>query len=103
MKNKLNVGVIGLGRLGRVYASDLAHLVPDSNLIAVADEQGQLAESFANCNAVIERANDKLYIYTKEECTHLEKMLADTRSWLRRPANLEDLFIQLTGRSLRES
>lgn len=66
-------------------------------------ELDDLAQSFKDCNAAIERANDKLYIYTKEECAHLEKLLAHTRSWLRRPANLEDLFIQLTGRSLRES
>ncbi len=52
MKNKLNVGVIGLGRLGRVYASDLAHLVPDANLIAVADELGNLSETFAKENGV---------------------------------------------------
>ncbi|MEN8142366.1 MAG: ATP-binding cassette domain-containing protein [Thermodesulfobacteriota bacterium] len=66
-------------------------------------ELDELAESFADCEAVVERATDKLYVYTKEDCAHLEKMLANTQSWLRRPANLEDLFIQLTGRSLRES
>lgn len=66
-------------------------------------ELNDLAESFKECNVVIERANDKLYVYTKEECAHLERLLANTRNWLRRPANLEDLFIQLTGRSLRES
>ncbi len=68
-----------------------------------ATELEYLAESFKECNAVIERANDKLYVYTKEECDRMEGLLADTRSWLRRPANLEDLFIQLTGRSLRDS
>ena len=52
MKNKLNVGVIGLGRLGRVYAADLAHLVPDAKLAAVADEQKQLAEAFAKENSI---------------------------------------------------
>jgi lipooligosaccharide transport system ATP-binding protein len=66
-------------------------------------ELDELTESFKECNAVIERANNKLYVYTKEDCAHLENLLAKTRSWLRRPANLEDLFIQLTGRSLRES
>jgi lipooligosaccharide transport system ATP-binding protein len=66
-------------------------------------ELNDLVESFKECNAVIERVNDKLYIYTKEECAYLERLLANTRNWLRRPANLEDLFIQLTGRSLRES
>lgn len=66
-------------------------------------ELDELANSFKECNAVIERANNKLYVYTKENCAHLESLLANTRNWLRRPANLEDLFIQLTGRSLRES
>jgi lipooligosaccharide transport system ATP-binding protein len=66
-------------------------------------ELDELAESFKECNAVIERANDKLYVYTKEECAHLERLLARTRNWIRRPASLEDLFIRLTGRSLRES
>ncbi len=52
MKNRLNIGLIGLGRLGQVYAADLAHLVPNANLMAVADEQAQLAESFAQQNGV---------------------------------------------------
>ena len=52
MENKLNVGVIGLGRLGRVYAADLAHLVPNAKLMAVADEQGQLSETFAKENGI---------------------------------------------------
>lgn len=66
-------------------------------------ELDALGDSFRQCEAVLERANDKLYVYTKEDCAHLEKLLANTRGWLRRPANLEDLFIKLTGRSLRES
>ncbi len=47
MKERLNVGVIGLGRLGRVYAADLAQRVPRARLVAVADKQEELAESFA--------------------------------------------------------
>ncbi len=47
MINKLNVGVIGLGRLGNVYAADLAHRVPQANLIAVADLNAELAKKFA--------------------------------------------------------
>jgi len=47
MKARLNVGVIGLGRLGRVYAEDLARHVPTANLIAVADTREGVAESFA--------------------------------------------------------
>lgn len=47
MQKKLNVGVIGLGRLGKVYAVDLAHRVPNANLVAVADKAEGLAKSFA--------------------------------------------------------
>lgn len=47
MESRLNVGVIGLGRLGRVYARDLAQRVPNARLAAVADCQPALAESFA--------------------------------------------------------
>lgn len=47
MAKKVNVGIIGLGRLGKVYAEDLALRVPNANLIAVADIEKDLAESFA--------------------------------------------------------
>jgi scyllo-inositol 2-dehydrogenase (NAD+) len=36
-KTKLNVGLIGLGRLGRIYARDLATRIPCARLVAVAD------------------------------------------------------------------
>ncbi len=47
MKSGLNIGVIGLGRLGRVYAEDLAQRVPNANLVAVADKRADLARTFA--------------------------------------------------------
>jgi len=47
MKSQLNVGVIGLGRLGRVYAEDLARYVPSANLFAVADTRADVARNFA--------------------------------------------------------
>jgi len=37
MGKKLNVGVIGLGRLGRAYAQYFAYHIPDARLVAVAD------------------------------------------------------------------
>ena len=52
MSSKLNIGVIGLGRLGTIYAMHLAHRVPDANLIAVADVQDSLAETFAKENGI---------------------------------------------------
>ena len=44
---RLNVGVIGLGRLGRVYARDLAGRIPETRLVAVADPAGTLARDIA--------------------------------------------------------
>jgi scyllo-inositol 2-dehydrogenase (NAD+) len=52
MARKLNIGSIGLGRLGRIYADHLAHRVPNANLIAVADIQEKLAESFAKDSGI---------------------------------------------------
>ncbi|MCA1585220.1 MAG: Gfo/Idh/MocA family oxidoreductase, partial [Acidobacteria bacterium] len=34
---RLKVGLIGVGRLGRVYARDLAGRIPETRLVAVAD------------------------------------------------------------------
>jgi inositol 2-dehydrogenase len=48
----LNVGLIGLGRLGSVYASYIAHMVPNARLVAVADENSELAEKFAKENNI---------------------------------------------------
>ena len=45
---RLNVGVIGLGRLGRVYARDLAGRIPETRLVAVADPIGNLAKEVAD-------------------------------------------------------
>jgi scyllo-inositol 2-dehydrogenase (NAD+) len=43
----LNVGVIGLGRMGGVYARNLAQRVPHARLTAVADQKAALREQFA--------------------------------------------------------
>jgi scyllo-inositol 2-dehydrogenase (NAD+) len=47
MASRINIGVLGLGRLGRVYASNLAHRVPGARLAAVADKHAEVAEAFA--------------------------------------------------------
>lgn len=47
MPTRLNIAVIGLGRLGRVYAMNLANRVPNANLVAVADRHTDRAETFA--------------------------------------------------------
>jgi scyllo-inositol 2-dehydrogenase (NAD+) len=52
MKSRLNVGVVGMGRMGHVYANNLAQRVPNAKLVAVADTQAGVAESFANDNGI---------------------------------------------------
>ena len=47
MKRRLAVGLIGLGRLGRVYARDLASRIAETRLVAVADPIGSLAKDVA--------------------------------------------------------
>ena len=47
MSARLNVGLIGLGRLGRVYARELSLRLAETRLAAVADTNGQLATQIA--------------------------------------------------------
>ena len=44
---KLKVGLIGLGRLGRVYARDLSSRLEETRLVAVADTNAELARQVA--------------------------------------------------------
>jgi inositol 2-dehydrogenase len=44
---RLNVGLVGVGRLGRVYARDLATRIPKTRLVAVADVNAAAAEEVA--------------------------------------------------------
>src|SRR5262245_59647323 len=44
---RLNVGLIGVGRLGRVYARDLSSRIAQTRLVAVADTNEKLAREVA--------------------------------------------------------
>lgn len=37
MKGKINVGLVGAGRIGRVHAENLVYRVPEANLVAASD------------------------------------------------------------------
>ena len=52
MNKKLNVGVIGLGRLGHLYASYFLGRIANARLVAVADVLAEAAERFANEHGV---------------------------------------------------
>jgi inositol 2-dehydrogenase len=44
---RLKVGVVGLGRLGKVYVRDLAGRIPETTVVAVADSDRALADEIA--------------------------------------------------------
>jgi inositol 2-dehydrogenase len=46
-RRRLKVGVVGVGRLGKVYVRDLAGRIPESTVVAVADIDRALAERIA--------------------------------------------------------
>lgn len=43
----LNIGVLGLGRMGQVYATHVAHRIEGAKLVAVADPRKELTDDFA--------------------------------------------------------
>ncbi len=45
---KIGIGVIGLGRMGQVYATYSAGQLADANLVAVADMREEIVNSFAD-------------------------------------------------------
>jgi myo-inositol 2-dehydrogenase / D-chiro-inositol 1-dehydrogenase len=45
--NKINVGVIGAGRIGRVHAENLAYRIPEASLVAISDVFVAAAEKLA--------------------------------------------------------
>ena len=48
---KLNIGIIGAGRIGRVHAETLAFRLPEANIAAITDIDREAAEALAaHCN-----------------------------------------------------
>jgi len=37
MKGKINVGIIGAGRIGKVHASNIVYFIPEAKVVAIAD------------------------------------------------------------------
>lgn len=47
MTKRVNVGIIGAGRIGRVHAEHLAHRIPEANVLAIADVAVEAARKCA--------------------------------------------------------
>lgn len=89
-KGRLAVGLIGLGRLGRVYARDLASRIAETRLVAVADPMGGLAEEvaaefdvprhFADPVALINDASVDAIVIVSPTHTHKDLVVAAAAS-----------------------
>jgi myo-inositol 2-dehydrogenase/D-chiro-inositol 1-dehydrogenase len=47
MKERMNLGVIGAGRIGRVHAENLVYRVPEANIVSVSDVFEEAAQQLA--------------------------------------------------------
>ena len=93
---RLNVGLIGLGRLGRVYARDLAGRIPETRLVAVADTAGTLANdiaaefevarSYTDPMALIDDPGVDAIVIVTPTHVHREQVIAAARRRSRRSA-----------------
>jgi inositol 2-dehydrogenase len=86
MKKRLAVGVIGLGRLGRVYARDLSGRIPETRLVAVADpaaalakevgEEFDVAKHYSDPFALIDDPSVDAVVIVSPTHTHRELVIA---------------------------
>lgn len=87
---RLNVGVIGLGRLGRVYVRDLAGRIPETRVVAVSDPLGTLAKdiaeefdvpkSYTDPMAMIDDKNVDAIVIVTPTHVHREQVIAAAAS-----------------------
>jgi len=85
-KSRLGVGLIGLGRLGRVYARDLATRIAETRLVSVADPVASLAEEvagefdvprwFSDPQALIDDAAVEALVIVSPTHTHRDLVIA---------------------------
>ena len=94
---------------GKIVAQgDPGEMVADMigfEVFEVADSPERLdtlERTLRSCKVDTEKVADRLFIYVHEPCAELETVAISFCHVSKRPANLEDLFLKLTGRSLRE-
>jgi myo-inositol 2-dehydrogenase/D-chiro-inositol 1-dehydrogenase len=82
MTGKVNVGLIGAGRIGRVHAEILAYRIPEANLVAVSDIFLEAAEKcaadfqipsvFQDHRPILEDANIDAVVICSSTNTHAQ-------------------------------
>ena len=99
-----NIGIIDNGRL--LTEGDPRSLIQEHSEAHVVEIRGELdpsvVSSLDTADCRVERMEDTLYIYADDTDT-LSSVAESFHATepLRRPANLEDVFLRLTGRDLR--
>ncbi|MGE0455272.1 MAG: Gfo/Idh/MocA family oxidoreductase [Vicinamibacteria bacterium] len=101
-RRRLAVGLVGLGRLGRVYARELATRIPETRLVAVADPTpglpGQIAgelgvpHAYAESRALIAAAEVEAVVVVSPTSTHgalvIEAAAAGKPAFCEKPPSL---------------
>jgi inositol 2-dehydrogenase len=87
---KLKVGIIGLGRLGKVYVRDLAARIPETTVVAVADIDRPLADriseefnvprAYGSAEDLIADRNVDAVVIVTPTHAHRENVVAAARS-----------------------
>ena len=95
--SKLKVGVIGAGRLGKVYVRDLASRIPETTVVAVADidralatavaEEFDVPKAYASADELIDDANVDAVVIVTPTHVHRDNAIAAARS--KKPAFCE--------------
>ncbi|MBN1937138.1 MAG: inositol 2-dehydrogenase [Anaerolineae bacterium] len=67
MPTKINVGLIGAGRIGKLHAEHLAYRIPEAGLVAVADVMFEAAQACANSFRVPLAVQDYRSILKRDE------------------------------------
>jgi lipooligosaccharide transport system ATP-binding protein len=61
-----------------------------------------LEKEIRECNVTTERYDGRLVVYIREPCREIDEIALSQRHVIKRPPTLEDLFLKLTGRRLKD-
>jgi len=86
-RTRLGVGLVGLGRLGRVYARDLASRIPETRLVAVADPVAEAPGAYTEPEALL--VDPRVEAVVIASPTHTHRGLVVAAAERRRPTFCE--------------